>query len=171
MLQFSCINNFPYCFAAGMALEDFKVFPLKIKTENENGHLGNSQTDEIASLIVEIEKARTSYFQNLLLLKAIKQAACEDNSELSQIIPKVRTIIKAEDISKYNLGEQNQESLNILGLRDWHNIFSSVTLSYCEKIKFSFVVEERLLSNCSHINKLECKKGKINELFTVFIID
>ncbi|KAJ9589129.1 hypothetical protein L9F63_017588 [Diploptera punctata] len=133
------------------------MFPLKIKVEPGIENDKETKMNEVTDLLMEIEKARTNYFQNSLLLKAIKQVTCENNSELLQIAPKVQQIITSENISNFNLGEKNQTGMNILGLTGCKN-YSYNTLTYSEKTKFNSFVERRLLSNCSEFNNLQWTK-------------
>jgi hypothetical protein len=154
----------------------FGSLPLKIKLEpqadissSEEVPTANVATDisktklkELTSLRNTVEKSRDSYLQCHLLLSAIKEVACENESEFPLITQKVQQIIasgKVANIAHLNSEKSNDsnESLMILGLEDSHQCSLSTVLSYIEKINLKSAVEDKLLRNCSRIQK--CVQG------------
>ncbi|XP_021919869.1 uncharacterized protein LOC110829938 isoform X2 [Zootermopsis nevadensis] len=156
----------------------FRGLPLKIKTEaldnsenvlkptvNVTTDIGKAKLEKLSSLRAEVDKACSNYFQHRLLLSAVKEVACESDSEFPLITQKVQQIIasqKVANIADLNFGKSDHlhESLMVLGLEDSHKCGSRTVLSYTEKINLKSVVEDKLLRNCSRIQNCIWKGGK-----------
>jgi hypothetical protein len=149
-----------------------KTSPLQIKQEppadissseevflpevNVATDISKTKLEELTSLINAVQKAHYNYLQCHLLLSAIKEAACESNSDFPLITQKVQQIIASEkvaSIANLNSGKGNlsDQSLMILGLEDSRECGPGTLLSYSEKINLKSAVEDKLLRKCSRI--------------------
>lgn len=158
----------------------FGGFPLKIKTEapetwnnsekvfkptmNEPTDISKTKFEKLTSLRADVDKAYGNYFQYRLLLSAVKEAACESDSEFPLITQKVQQIIASEkvaSVANLSIGKCDHlhESLMVLGLEDSHKCGSRTVLSYTEKINLKSMVEDKLLRNCSRIQNCIWKGG------------
>jgi hypothetical protein len=138
-----------------------KVF---IPTVNVPTDFSKAKLEKLTSLKAEIDKACRNYFQCRLLLFAVKEAACENDSVFPLITQKVQQIIASEkvaNIANLNFGKSDhlQESWMVLGLDESHKCGSRTVLSYTEKINLKSVVEDKLLRNCSRIQNCILKRG------------
>jgi len=152
----------------------FGDLPVKIKLEppdnissseevflpkpNVSPDISKAKLEQVTSLKNMVEKSHGSYLQCHLLLSAIKEVACKRNPEFPSITQKVQQIIasgKVASIANLNSGKSNHsdESLMILGLEDSHECGPSTVLTYSEKINLKSAVEDKLLGNCSRIQK------------------
>lgn len=152
----------------------FGDLPVKIKLEppdnissseevflpkpNVAPDISKAKLEQVTSLRNMVEKSRGSYLQCHLLLSAVKEVACKRNPEFPLITQKVQQIIasgKVASTANLNSGKSNHsdESLMILGLEDSHECGSSTVLTYSEKINLKSAVEDKLLRNCSRIQK------------------
>jgi len=120
--------------------------------------ISEAKLEQVTSLRNMVEKSHSSYLQCHLLLSAIKEVASERNPEFPLITQKVQQIIASEkvaSIANLNSGKSNHsdEPLMILGLEDSHECGPSTVLTYSEKINLKSAVEDKLLRNCSRIQK------------------